>query len=596
MAKGLKNQIYEDFAKGLNLFTRDILLKENESSVALNVWATGKNSICKRPGIVKLATIAGATKIDGLGTYYAGATRELIAMAGGVAYKVQTGTAVALSAAPASANVFTTEKRTDMCQAGGKLFFANGTEPIRVYDGTAIRPQTGAITAKYLIFYKGCLWAAGSPTAGDESRLFRSGTDVNIGNFTYQVNKIGTATATTANKLTDSAGAFTTANVTVGMNVTNTTTGTVAKITGIDSTTQLAIDKDIFLNTNGYSIANNPMATSVYVSQSDGQYLNGFFKHQDYLYPVKERSLWRTSVGTDAYGLITSEMIDPSRGCDSHFSIDSVDNDNFMFSENGVYATGYEPNILDQIRTNIVSLRVDPKIKNIEKSRLDDVCGVYYDNHYYLSFTSGGGGYNDTILVYDRQRLGWWEFQYALGASFGGANCFSEFKDSTGQTRLYFGSSVDGSIYYFDPILKQDAGYVINTEWKSGAMSFGDLQQEKFILDVSLLFGKQACNPTINIYVDGELAGTKTISIGNTGSAGIGIGMIGVEKIGVGSGSLSIADQGGGQWVRIPIGRIGRNVSVEILDADTTGTKTWEMSAISVNFKALNNLFQKNLL
>ena len=352
MARNIKNQGYEDFGKGLNLFTRDLLLKENESSVAYNVWATGKNSICKRPGISKLCTIAGASQVDGLGTYYAGTTRKLIAMAGGVAYEVQTGTAVVLSAAPASANVFTTLNRTDMCQAGGKLFVANGVEPIRVYDGTAIRPQTGAITAKYMIFYKSCLWATGSPTAGDESRLFRSGTDANIGNFTYQVNVVGTTVAPTASaKLRDTTASFSSANVTVGMNATNTTTGTSAKITAIDSTQQLSLDKDIFLNTNTYSIANNPFATSVYISQSDGQYLNGFFKHQDYLYPAKERSLWRTSVGTDAYGLITNEMIDPARGCDSHHSIDTVDNDNFMFNEQGVFATGYEPNILDQIRT-----------------------------------------------------------------------------------------------------------------------------------------------------------------------------------------------------------------------------------------------------
>jgi hypothetical protein len=335
------------------------------------------------------------------------------------------------------------------------------------------------------------------------------------------------------------------------------------------------------------------MATSVYVSQSDGQYLNGFFKHQDFLYPVKERSLWRTSVGSDAYGLITSEMIDPARGCDSHHSIDTVDNDNFMFAENGVFATGYEPNILDQIRTNIVSLRVDPRIKAIAKDRLDDVVGIYYDNHYYLSFSSAGSSYNDTILVYDRQRLGWWEFQYALSGVFGGANCFCEFKDSTGQTKLYFGSSVDGSIYYFDPTSKQDAGYVINTQWKSGALSFGDLGQEKFILDVNLLFGKQTSNPTINVYVDGQLANTLTTPIGTSGIAGIGIGMIGTEMIGVGGGSLGVLDTGGGQWIRIPVGKIGRNMLVEIIEEDSTGQNTWELNGINCNIKPLNNLFQK---
>jgi hypothetical protein len=289
-------------------------------------------------------------------------------------------------------------------------------------------------------------------------------------------------------------------------------------------------------------------------------------------------------------------MIDPARGCDSHQSIDTVDNDNFMFQENGVYATGYEPNILDQIRTNIVSLRVDTMIKNIEKSRLDDVVGIYFDNHYYLSFTSGGGGYNDTILVYDRQRLGWWQFQYALAGVYGGANCFSEYKDSDGQTRLYFGSSVDGSIYYFDSTIKQDSGYVINAAWKSAAISFKELNQEKFFLDCNVLLGKQSCNPTINVYVDGELADTKTPVIGNTGIAGIGVGMIGVETLGVGDGSLDIADVGGGQWVRIPIGKIGRNVQVEIIDEDPTGTKTFELNAMNFNYKPLASLYQKNNL
>jgi len=529
MRKGLKSKTYDDLGKGLNLFTRDLMLKENESSVAYNVWAVGKNSIGKRPGIVKLCTIPGATQVDGLGTYYSGSTRELHAVANGVIYKVETGTAVALSAAPASANVFTALKRVDMCQAGGKLFYANGTEPIRVYSGDAIRPQTGAITAKYMIFYKGCLWAAGEPTTGNETRLYRSGNDTNIGNFT-------------------------------------------------NSTA-------------------NPIATSTYVSQSDGQYLKGFFKHQDYLYPVKERSLWRTTVGTDTYQLITNEMVDPARGCDSHYSIDTVDNDNFMFQENGVYATGYEPNILDQIRTNIVSLRVDPKIKAIEKSRLDDVCGIYYDNHYYLSYTSGGGGYNDSILVYDRQRLGWWEFQYALAGVYGGANCFSEYKDSNGQTRLYFGSSVDGSIYYFEPTTRQDAGYVINASWRSGAFSFGELNQEKFFLDCNILFGKQSCSPTINVYIDGTLAGTKTPFVGNTGLAGIGAGKLGSDhQVGVGGGSLDIADSGGGQWVNIPIGRIGRNAEVEIIDEDSTGTKSLEINSINFNLKPLASLYQKENL
>lgn len=526
MAKNMENQQLDDYGKGLNLFTRDTMLKENESPVAYNVWAVGKNSVAKRPGVAKLCTIAGGNAIDGLGAYYSGSTRKLIAMCGGTLYDVTSGTAVALSASPLTAGNFSAANRADFCQAGGDLFVGNGVQNIRKIDsGLTVRDVTGSIVADKMIFYKACLWATGNPSAGNETRLYRSGNDTNIGNFTYHV-------------------------------------------TG------------------------NPLATSVYVSQSDGQYVTGFFKHQDYLYVTKERSLWRANVGTDTYQLITNELIDPARGCDSHHSIDSVDNDNFMFQEQGVLATGYEPNILDQIRTNIVSLRIDPDLKAIQKSRLNDVEGIYFDNHYYLSYTSGGGSVNDVIKVYDRQRLGWWDFQIAIDGVYTGASCFSEFKNSSGETKLYFGSPVDGSIYYFDDTVKQDQGYAIFTDYKTPKLSFGDYSQMKFFLDVELYFGKTPGNPTINVYVDGTLAATTTVQIGASGSTGIGISKIGTEKIGVGGGALSVTDDGGGDFVKIPIGVTGRNIQIQITDEDTTGTKSWELNSMHYHYKKLSPLYQ----
>lgn len=529
MATGIKNQQYSDFGKGLNLFTRDTDLKENEAPEAYNVWAVGKNAIAKRPGVVKFCTIAGGNPIDGLGTYYNGATRKLLAMSGGTLYDVTTGSAVALSAAPLSAGTFTSGRRTDFCQAGGNLFIANGVESVRVVDTSyTVRDQTGSVIAKYLIFYKSCLWATGNPSTGNETRLYRSGNDSNIGNFT-------------------------------------------------NSTA-------------------NPLATSVYVSQSDGQYLKAFFKHQDYLYTVKERSLWRANVGTDTFQLITNELIDPARGCDSHHSIDSVDNDNFMFQEQGVFATGYEPNILDQIRTNIVSLRIDPDLKNIQKSRLENVEGIYFDNHYYLSYTSGGGSVNDVIKVYDRQRLGWWEFQIAIDGVFTGANCFAEYKNSAGETKLYFGSPVDGSIYYFDSTIKQDSGYAIVTDYKTPKLSFDDPSQMKFFLDVEVRFGKTPGEPTVNVYVDGELAATVTVMVGATGTAGMGIAVIGTLPIGVPGGSLEVTDTGGSDLLRIPIGIAGRNIQVEITDEDLTGTKSYEVNSMHYHYKPLSPLYQPSTL
>lgn len=518
MAKDIENIQLDNLGKGINTFTRDTMINDTEAAEALEVWSVGKNSIAKRPGVVLAITLPTSAAVTGLGTYYSGTTRKLLATSGTSVYDVDPvlGTATALTAAVASAAVWTTGLRMDMCQAGGYVFFQNGTDVLRKFSGTTVTNQTNGVIGKWLIYYKASLWTAGNTSAGNEARLYRSGTDANLGDFT------------------------------------NTTA--------------------------------NPIATSVYVSKDDGQKLSGFFKHQDFLYPAKERSLWRLSQAADTSATPTLELVDPARGCDSHFSIDTVENDNFMFNEKGVYATGYEPNILDQIRTNILSLRIDSKLKSIQKSRLDDVEGIYHDNHYYLSYTAGGGTANDTVMVYDRQRLGWWEWGV-------GAGCFSEFKDSTGETKLYFGSSAaDGKIYYFDPTAKSDNGVTIPTNWKSPKLSFKNYTQSKYFLTALLYFAKVSGTITYSVYVDGILIKTDTVNIGNTGAAGIGIESIGVPILGVEGGSLDLADTGGADIVRIPINKTGRNVQIQI--EDNTSTQSWELNSMEIQFKKLSPLFQ----
>lgn len=67
--------------------------------------------------------------------------------------------------------------------------------------------------------------------------------------------KTSVATATTSNKLTDSAGLFTTtAAIAVGDIVKNTTTGKFALVTAVDSATALSLSADIMVDTNAYSI------------------------------------------------------------------------------------------------------------------------------------------------------------------------------------------------------------------------------------------------------------------------------------------------------------------------------------------------------
>lgn len=62
------------------------------------------------------------------------------------------------------------------------------------------------------------------------------------------------ATATNANKLTNSAGGFVALGVAVGDIIKNTTTGKFALVTAVDSATALSVSADIFSSGDGYVI------------------------------------------------------------------------------------------------------------------------------------------------------------------------------------------------------------------------------------------------------------------------------------------------------------------------------------------------------
>lgn len=66
----------------------------------------------------------------------------------------------------------------------------------------------------------------------------------------------GTATATTANKLVNSTGAFIVNGVKPGMIIWNTTDATAATVTSVDSATTLSISADIMTNADAYQIYN----------------------------------------------------------------------------------------------------------------------------------------------------------------------------------------------------------------------------------------------------------------------------------------------------------------------------------------------------
>jgi len=77
---------------------------------------------------------------------------------------------------------------------------------------------------------------------------------IRIGLVTSTPRSTGTTTSTSASKLVNTAGAFTTDGTCIGDTVSNTTDGTTALITAIDSASTLSIDTDIMTSGEAYTI------------------------------------------------------------------------------------------------------------------------------------------------------------------------------------------------------------------------------------------------------------------------------------------------------------------------------------------------------
>jgi len=114
----------------------------------------------------------------------------------------------------------------------------------------------------------------------------------------------------------------------------------------------------------------------------------------------------------------------------------------------------------------------------------------------------------------------------------------------------------------------------------------------KFFFKTFIYVGKTPGELTVNVYIDGQLAKTKFVMIGATGTSGMGISSIGVDKIGVGGGALDISDTGGGDFIEMDLNQMGRDIQVEI--SDNNGTKSFEINALHFQYKPLSIAFQPN--
>lgn len=461
--------------KGLNNLVSPSLIDNKEFSDLMNVEYDEGGVIRKRYGYTTIADTLTAAK--GLGFYYTETIRHLVTVDNGV-LKYWTGTSNWNSASGAT---FTAGKDTTFSQARNKMFVWNGTDGGAYWDGSNVTRPGTMPKAKFSIYFQNKHIAAGVP--GQPSRLFIS-------------------------------------NISDASDFTVTTGGTQPQP---DSTNDSENGNP---NVPGATVfSGTPALTEanvIDIRKNDGDKVMGLGIFQNSVIIFKERAIYQLTF--DTTGNPTVVPVTYATGCVSHQTIVSVENDLYFLSRQGHRVIGNEANFYTAIRTNVLSIRVQPTIDTINKQYYERSNACYFDNKYIMGMPTGSSVI-DRTLVYDRR------FQaYTLWQKFN-AQAMVKYIDSLNAEYLYFLDDGGTQVYQRSPGTYADNGVAIEA-WVTGkAQDLGNPDLTKFWIDIRPVFRRISGRVTFSIYQDdGQTVGTATI--GSLSSRGMGIKGVGVYSLG----------------------------------------------------------------
>lgn len=258
---------------------------------------------------------------------------------------------------------------------------------------------------------------------------------------------------------------------------------------------------------------------NILISPDDGEDITGLAVINDKIIVTKEHSVYELKLNTTDIGNFTLltpsfQLLTASQGCSSSRSIKAVDNDVFFANRDGVYILGYEPNILNVLRTNELSAKIRTFFDSLTYEDIQNSSAEYYDRKYILTFPV-----SKKSIIFDRERscfMGPWNTPF-------GINQLVKYVDDTGTTRLVGVDSTDNYVSLFNPNASDDKGTAFSTIFKSKREQFGEWQLFKTIDDMFLQLRNVTGNVKVNILLegrDGVLATEKSLTI--TGSALLG--------------------------------------------------------------------------
>lgn len=214
------------------------------------------------------------------------------------------------------------------------------------------------------------------------------------------------------------------------------------------------------------------------IRKNDGDKITALGVFQDVLIVFKERSIFQVTF--DSSGNPTVTPVTYATGCVSHKSVVNIENDISFMSREGHRVLGNEPQFFTAIRTQVLSIRIQPSMDAINKQYYSRCNGVYFDNKYILAYPVGSSSISKT-MTYDRR------FQaYSLWTNFN-AQAMVRYIDSSNNEDLYFLDDGGTQVYKRVAGTYNDNGAAIEAYVVSKAQDLNNPDITKFWVDLRLI-------------------------------------------------------------------------------------------------------------
>ncbi len=571
----IKTEVVRGFLGGLNSFQDQSLIRDNELTDAKNIILS-VDGIEPRYGTARDGDTSGTKVYGAVGYYKSDGTREFLRVANSRLQKLVGGVWTAIGSTAFAA------LKTVLLMARDKIYCFNGSDDLRVYDGSSITTYTAlAETASVTV----------TPTGTTGSTAY----SYTISAFNNQGENIGTTGTTATGNATLSATNYNALSWSAVSNATGyniygrkasgygevylaTVYGVIAyNDTGADTPNVDILPQEdnatggisgkfacfaisrIFVAGNSDNpsrlywggvadkLDNFSMAPEgggyVDVFKNDGATIRAIIPFQGGVIIGKDNAIYKFSFASD--GSPQLEEITRSFGMISHYATLAVENDViFPAKKDGrlaFYSLGNQENYAATIlRTNELSIKIATDLENVNLGYLDQAWAFYYRNVYGCAVPKSGSTTNNRIWALDT-RFGAWVYWEGMSPS-----CFAEFTDTTGTQDMYYGHESDGYNYKMFQDAREDEGAAFTVRFSTKAFDQGAFHKYKWFLLPEFQFKNIALvgDITGEIIKDGTVV-ISEFSITGATSGGLGFGAMsfGEELFGDATGGTPVSGE-----------------------------------------------------